>query len=110
MKKHPYIGNWRHFSGETRQRNGNPQLISTVRITSNHIHHNHLSSAHLVHILTLIFIYSYTPSQSSTFLWGKGIELCFDPYRPFARDSCAINVIYFFLFFQSGITLHSNCG
>ena len=29
MKKHLQIGNWSHFSGEARQPNGDPRLITT---------------------------------------------------------------------------------
>ena len=30
MKKHLQIGNWSHFSGEARQPNGDPRLITTM--------------------------------------------------------------------------------
>ena len=30
MKKHLQIGNWSHFSGEARQPNGDPRLITTL--------------------------------------------------------------------------------
>ena len=33
MKKHLQIGNWSHFSGEARQPNGDPRLITTNRRT-----------------------------------------------------------------------------
>ena len=32
MKKHLQIGNWSHFSGEARQPNGDPRLITTIRL------------------------------------------------------------------------------
>ena len=31
MKKHLQIGNWSHFSGEARQPNGDPRLITTMK-------------------------------------------------------------------------------
>ena len=36
MKKHLQIGNWSHFSGEARQPNGDPRLITTKRESNLH--------------------------------------------------------------------------
>ena len=34
MKKHLQIGNWSHFSGEARQPNGDPRLITNRRMNT----------------------------------------------------------------------------
>ena len=57
MKKHLQIGNWSHFSGEARQPNGDPRLITTSSFRDG------TKGAHIAHMI----LWSYDSTNKRFF-------------------------------------------